>query len=185
MYESATPRSGTTGASGKIKIDALHEAERRTLFSFTQKGLDIRLTIGERIANVQVNAANRTVRGALARREVEFLFLATQFDDDFEAVSKLLSLITAAERNQFGEGHTEMRMGCLAYSGGTEFHSEIFVRRVQFKNKGYGLTLGIDAEFIRNSADLPIFWVHHLKHGLQKALNWMKPLSGLDAWRAF
>lgn len=182
-----------------------YEIDRCVLFSFQQKELNIHLGVSEIISGSYEDnpQRGRASGGILTRREVEFIFLTARFRNDFEAISKVLSLISAAEHNQFGLKHQELSMGCLVppsrsmtadnsghaagcFTQSEPVQADIFVRKAQFRNTGsggygLGLTLGLKTPERTSSIDLPIFWVHHLKNGLKKALNWIKPTAGIRA----
>lgn len=202
MQEAEFQHEGTIAAAGVTENGAAYEVDQCTLFSFRQKEMIIHLGVSEAIPVFPVeDEQHRSAPGQiLTRRDVDFIFLTARFKNDFEAISKVLSLITAAEQNQFGLKHQELSMACLVphsrrICAENNMHSEedcvaaklvqadIFVRKAQFRSAGYGLGLSLGLKTTRRtwSIDLPIFWVHHLKNGLKKALNWIKPAPTIRA----
>lgn len=161
------------------------------LFNYKMMNSDgeIHLEVSESILNPRQHGRVIGNGEVFTRREVNFVFFQAKFLNDFEALSKVLALITAAEQNSFGLRHKEISMILSmppsanmdpdGWSGiPDQISAEIFVKKVQFRTLGYGLglTLGLKTEKRTWSADLPIFWIHHLKNGLKKALNWLKPV---------
>lgn len=159
---------------------AIHVVNQSTLFSFRQKEMAIMLSVSEATSVPQTNV--RVADDPLTKRNIDFIYLAARFKNDFQSLSKLLSLITTAERDQFRLKHQELIMPYqaphlqLSEKSVTEIkQADIFIRKVQLRSTGYafGLSFGLRTAQMTWSIDLPLFWVHHLQHALQKALSWV------------
>jgi hypothetical protein len=168
--------------------ETLYNAGSYALFDYYQNSLKIRLEIRERTSIFQYKPDRRAVRGTLSRREVGFWFLGANMSNNFASLSIVMALLTAAERNQFGSGHTVMRMPLpnnVNLLHGEESYKcavGIFISREQFKDGGYGMSLGLEAPelSLKCSVTMSILYIHHFKHGLQKAMNWIKPQQGVE-----
>lgn len=203
MSESVSQGNRTVETCGPTSNITAHDSDRCILFNFTQKDLAVRLAVSQVIPGVKTNKIHYALGSNLAKHEVEFIFLAARFKNDFESISKVYSLIFAAENYKFRGKDQEMRIGCVVpllrttgidgqyYDGDSNgsimAEADIFVKKYLSGN-GVGLTVGLQTKQRAWSVDLPIFWVNHLKNALQKALSWYQPtpsVNGIESvkWR--
>ncbi len=182
---------GITGYSGTPTNNSSRKSDSITLFEFSQRNRRIALILREKQEYFRERTRSKDFRGSTSRKETEFILLGPTFENDFEIMSKLLAVMTVAERSATARGYSVAKMSHMVSPAGLLHHQlyltedyhkfkgpvdcAVFANTMNFKSGSHGLNIGFDVFGTKFGLDLTIPWVHHLKQSLQKAMNWLKP----------